>query len=250
VITATSDKLSHTTTVTLAVQQAAQPNFTLNAGPAGQSTVQGDQATYTVTVNRTGGFSGPVTLSVSGMPRGAAATFTPSATVPGSSSTATLRVDTAGNTKEDTYALALSGSATLAGSTVARSAAMTLIVQKSQALTITGGLSGRLFPGRRAPLDLTVSNGNNFTIQITGLAVSIEEATSKPGCSGTDNFKVTQIPAARYPLALGAGKTKTLGQLGVADADKPQVEMLDRPMNQDACMNAALVFDYSGSAGK
>ena len=58
------------------------------------------------------------------------------------------------------------------------------------------------------------------------------------------------MPAARYPITLPAGQTRTLSQLGVADADRPQVEMLDRPWNQDACKNAAITLDYSGSAGK
>ena len=57
-ITATSGKLTSTTNVTLAVQPAAQPNFTLTASPASSTIVQGDQAAYASTSTRTGGFSG------------------------------------------------------------------------------------------------------------------------------------------------------------------------------------------------
>ncbi len=111
-------------------------------------------------------------------------------------------------------------------------------------------LGTQLFPGRKAPLDFSVSNPNNFSIRITNLAVAVEEATDKPGCSGTQNFRIDQIPAARYPITLPANQTKTLSQLGVAAGDRPQVEMLDHPWNQDACKQATIRLAYGGSAGK
>jgi hypothetical protein len=250
VVTATSDKLSHTTTLTLAVQAAAQPNFTLAASPSSQTVVQGDQTSFSVNVNRTGGFSGAVSLSVSGLPKGATASWASSSTVSGPSSGATLVIDAAENTKEDTSALTVTGSGTINGSSVSRSAAVTLIVQKKQNFQIAGNLGTQLVPGRKVPLDLTLTNPYNFALQVTSTSVAIEEGTSRAGCSGTNNFKVTQIPASRFPITLPAGQPKTLGQLGVADAAKPQVEMLDRPWSQDACKNAALTLDYSGSASK
>src|SRR6185503_2684471 len=60
VVTATSSKLSHTATITLVVQPAAQSNFSLAASPVTQTVIQGDQVTYAVNVNRTGAFNGAV----------------------------------------------------------------------------------------------------------------------------------------------------------------------------------------------
>jgi uncharacterized membrane protein len=250
VVTATSGKLSHTTSLTLVVQPAAQPNFALAATPASQTVVQGDQTSYGVSVSRTGGFDGAVSLSVSGLPKNAIASWSPSATIPAAGSSATLQVQTAGDSKEGNYTLTVTGTGTIGSSSAARSATVTLVVQKNQDFQITGDLGAQLVPGRKAPLNLSLSNPNNFAIQVTSLAVAVEEATSKPGCSGTQNFKVTQIPAARYPITMPQGQAKTLSQLGVSDTDKPQVEMLDRPLNQDACMTAAIKLDYSGSASK
>jgi uncharacterized membrane protein len=249
-ITATSDKLVHTSTVTIAVQPAAQPNFVLAASPSSQTTVQGDVATYTVNVNRTGGYSGTVSLDVSGLPKGVTASWSPSSTLAGTSSTATLTVQTAGNTQADTNSLTITGSGTIAGSSVSRSAAVTLIVQKNLGLQLSGDLAARLAPERKVPLNLAVANPNSFTLQVTNIAVAIEEATSIPSCSGTQNFRVTQMPSARYPLSIAAGQTKTLDQLGVADSDKPQIEMINRPWNQDACKAARLSLSYAGSATK
>jgi uncharacterized membrane protein len=250
VVTATSGKLSHTATLTLVVQPAAQPNFAVGATPASQTTVQGDQTSYGVSVTRTGGFSGAVSLSVSGLPKNATASFSPSATIPAASSSATLQVQTANDSKEGNYTLTITGTGTIGSSSAARSATVTLVVEKKQDFQITGNLGGLLAPGLKAPLNLSLTNPNNFAIQVTNLAVSVEEATTKPGCSGTQNFKITQIPASRYPITLPQGQAKTLSQLGVADADKPKVEMLDRPLNQDACMTASIKLDYSGSASK
>jgi hypothetical protein len=250
VVTGTSGKLSHTTNVTLTVQPAAQPNFAVAGTPASQTVVQGDQTSYSVSVNRTGGFSGAVSLSVSGLPKNAIASWSPSATIPGASSSATLQVQTAGDSKEGNYTLTITGTGTIGSSSASRSATVTLVVQKNQDFQITGNLGALLGPGRKAPLNLSLSNPNNFAIQVTNLAVAVEEATSKPGCSGTQNFKITQIPAARYPITLPQGQAKTLTQLGVSDADKPQVEMLNRPLNQDVCMTASIKLDYSGSATK
>ena len=249
-ITATSDKLSHTTTVTLVVQPAAQPNFTLTASPASQTLVQGDQTSYGVTVTRTGGFSGQVSVSVSGLPKGATATWSPSSTVPGASSSTTLQIQAADNAQTGSYTLAIAGSGTVGSSAVTRSASVGLIVQKNQGFQIAGNLSTQLAPGKKAPLNLSLTNPYNFSIQVTGLAVAVEEATSKAGCSGTQNFRITQVPATRFPITLPANQTSTLTQLGVADGDKPQVEMLNQPWNQDACRNATITLDYSGSAGK
>jgi hypothetical protein len=56
----------------------ASPNFSLSISPASVTVpLLGSTANYTVTITRTGGFTGAVTLSVAGLPSGATATFTP-----------------------------------------------------------------------------------------------------------------------------------------------------------------------------
>jgi hypothetical protein len=249
-IEGTSGNLKHTTTVSLAVKPATQPNFALAPSPTSRSVLPGESAAYSVKVNRAGGFSGPVALSVAGLPSGATASWVPSRTVSGTSVGATLQVETPGNAATGSYDLVITGSATIDGHAASRSAAVTLSLKKSQRLQIAGNLGAQLAPGTKAPLNLTLSNPNNFDVKVTNLAVAVEEATSQPGCSGTQNFAITPIPAARYPITLPAKQTRTLTQLGVADADKPQVEMLNQPWSQDACKGATITLDYEGSARK
>jgi hypothetical protein len=203
-----------------------------------------------VNLNRSGGFSGPVALSVSGLPKKVAASWTPGSTVPAGSSGATLQIDADRNAGTGSYALTITGTAAVAGSTVSRSAAVTLVVEETKNFQVAGDLGVPLAPGVRVPLNLSLTNPHKFDLRITNLAVAVEEATSRTGCSGTQNFKVTPIPAARYPITLPAQETRTLAQLGLPAGDRPQVEMLNQPWNQDACKGASITLDYSGSARK
>src|SRR5438128_9976485 len=76
-ITGASGTLTRTTSVTLTVNPAPVPDFTLSATPASQSVVQGAGTTYTVSITPSGGFTAAVIFSVSGLPGGATASFSP-----------------------------------------------------------------------------------------------------------------------------------------------------------------------------
>jgi hypothetical protein len=71
-------------------------SYAITAGTSSQSVQPGGTATYPITVNPVGGaYSNTVTLSVSGLPPGATASFTPSSVTPGASgATSTLTIQT------------------------------------------------------------------------------------------------------------------------------------------------------------
>jgi hypothetical protein len=54
---------------------ASSPNFSLSASPSSLSVTRGSSGSSTITVNKSGGFTGSVTLSASGLPAGVTATF-------------------------------------------------------------------------------------------------------------------------------------------------------------------------------
>jgi len=104
-ITGTSGALAHTAAVTLVV--TGPQDFALSVSPSSRTVKRGRSASYTVTVSSQGGFAGTVTLSVTGLPSGATATFTPSSVVaPGSS---TMKVKTSGRTATGTFTLTVTG---------------------------------------------------------------------------------------------------------------------------------------------
>ena len=117
-VTATSGGVSGTATVTVT---APVVDFAISASPSSWSVRQGSAASYAVTITPIGTFNGSVVLSVSGLPTGATATFTPNPTT----ATSTLKVQTATGVR-GSFTLTISG----ASGTVQRSVKVTLTVTK------------------------------------------------------------------------------------------------------------------------
>ena len=84
-ITGTGGGLTRTTPISLTVNQPATPDFALSASPASLTVARGASGTSTITITRTGGFTGGVTLSASGLPAGVTASFSPNPATGGSS---------------------------------------------------------------------------------------------------------------------------------------------------------------------
>src|SRR5439155_756763 len=102
-ITGVSGALTQTTTVALVV--SAPPDFTLSASPSSQTVTEGRSTSYSVTIGTMGGFTGQVTLSVSGLPGGAAGSFSPNP----ATASSTLSVTTNPSTPAGAYTLTITG---------------------------------------------------------------------------------------------------------------------------------------------
>jgi hypothetical protein len=85
----------------------AAPDFAIQETPAVQLVAPSQTTTYTVSTRGQSGFTGTVNLSVSGLPAGAVASFSPSSIVAGGSSILTLT--TATTTPDGTYTLTITG---------------------------------------------------------------------------------------------------------------------------------------------
>jgi len=103
-ITGTSGSLTHTATATLVVK-IPTPDFSLSVSPASQSVIQGSGTTYAVTITQVAGFTGAVSLSVSGLPAGSTSGFNPNP----ASTSSTLSVTTAAGATPGSYSLTLTG---------------------------------------------------------------------------------------------------------------------------------------------
>jgi len=103
---------------------APAPDYSLSASPGSQAVVQGAATSYTVTINRTGGFTGSVTLSASGLPAGAGASFSPN---PATGTSSTLNVTTLAATPAGSYPLTITGTS----GTLSRTTSVTLVVNAS-----------------------------------------------------------------------------------------------------------------------
>jgi hypothetical protein len=123
-ITGTSGTLSHSTTVKLVVNPVGGvPDFTISVSPASLNVTRGNSGNYTVTIGAVNGFSGTVSLSVTGLGSRVTATFSPT-TVTGSGSS-TLRVSVNSRATRGTRALTITG---VSGS-LSHSATANLVIQ-------------------------------------------------------------------------------------------------------------------------
>jgi hypothetical protein len=117
-ISGTNGTLTRSTGVTLVVN--APPDYSLSVSPGSQTIVQGGSTSYSIYVTPVGGFASPVTLSVSGLPSGAAGSFSPNPVTASS----TLGVTTSAGVAIGTYSLTISGT----GGGLTRTASATLVI--------------------------------------------------------------------------------------------------------------------------
>jgi hypothetical protein len=161
-ITGTSGNLTASTNITVAIHA---PSFLLSSSPSSVELNQGSSATSTITVGPQYGFTGNVNLSLSGLPSGVSASFSPTSTT-------------------GTSTLTLTASSTASGGT--------------STLTITG-ISGNLT--ETTTLSLSV-HGPSFTLTGPGI-LNLGQGTSSPvsvsvipayGFNGNVNLAVSGLP--------------------------------------------------------
>ena len=162
-------------------------NFTLSATPASQAVMAGQSATFTATVAPSGGFTGAVDFSVTGLPSGATGTFAPPA-VTGSGS-ASLTVATSASTPSGTYPLVIRGTS----GPLTRTANVTLVVNGDFSIAAT-------------PTSRTISRGGSTTYSIT--------ITAGQGFTGPVNLTLSGLPSRATgtfnPASLAGSGTSVL----------------------------------------
>src|SRR6266852_4309146 len=159
-ITGTSGSLTRTTTATLVVQPVPGPDYSLSASPSSQTVTQGLGAGYTVSVTPTGGFAGSVTLSATGLPTGAGATFSPNPT----SASSTMSVTTSATTPAATYTLTITG---VSGS-LSHTTSVTLVVQPPPDYSLSASPSSQtVTQGMGAGYTVTVTPTGGFAGSVT-----------------------------------------------------------------------------------
>jgi subtilisin family serine protease len=93
-----------------AVAPATQPDFTISASPTSLSVTAGGGASSQITTAVSGGFSSGISLSASGLPAGATASFSPATISSPGSGTSTMSISTSSSTPADTYDVTVTGS--------------------------------------------------------------------------------------------------------------------------------------------
>lgn len=198
------------------------PGFSLGISPASATVAPGSSATYTVNITRTGGFSGDVALSASGLPSGASASFS---TTPTASSSSTLTIKTDATTPIGSFAFTVTGISSLGTQT----ATATLVVGVPDFSISASPASRTVRPGRSTTYTATVTptGGFNGTVSFsvsTPLppgATATFTPTSVTG-SGSSTLKITTsstTPKGTFPLTI-------TGSSGTLNHDAPSVTLI------------------------
>jgi hypothetical protein len=161
-------------------------DFSLGVSPSSFTVTAGSPASYTAAVTPSGGFTGAVTLSATGLPLGAAATFSPNPTT----STSTVGVTTSSTTPPGSYPITITG---VSGS-LTHGATATLVVNAAPDFSISA-----------TPSSATVSAGASasYTVNIArsgGFAGSVALSTS--GLPAGASATYSPNPAAGNSSAL------------------------------------------------
>ncbi len=179
------------------------PDFSMSVTPASQTVGVGSGTSYTVSITPTGGFSGPVVLSVDGLPAGATGTFTPNPAT-GSS---TLAVTTATTTPTGTYPLTVRG----ANGTLSHSAPATLVVNPAPDFSLSAAPSSRSIGGSVSSttysITVTPINGFNSPVSLSASGPLIGAlGTFSPNPATASSTLTVSImpntPAGTYTLTL------------------------------------------------
>src|SRR5207249_3467865 len=139
-------------------------DFTLSAAPASQTVTQGGSTSYAVTINPTGGFTGSVTLSVSGLPNGA----TDGITLNPTNTSSTLSVSTSPSTPTGTYTLTITG---VSGSPTPTPSPYTTLFRSADFTLSAAPASQTVTQGGSTSYAVTINPTGGFTGSVT-LSVS------------------------------------------------------------------------------
>src|SRR5437879_3957859 len=140
----------------------ANPDFALSAAPASRTVTQGGSTTYTVNISRLGGFTGSVTLSVSGLPAGASASFNPNP----ATGSATMTVTTTATTSTGSFSATITGTS----GTLSHTTSVSLVVNAAAVPDFSRSLPSpptRRSSDRSTTYTVNISPSGGFTGMVT-----------------------------------------------------------------------------------
>jgi hypothetical protein len=112
-------------------------------------------------------------------------------------------------------------------------------------------VQGKLAPGRSLPINLGLSNPYSFAIAhvrltVRVLSVKAPDATHALPCTSRD-FSTSAFSGRRV-FRLRQRSRISLRGLGFPSNRWPHITMIDRPVNQDGCKHATVIFRSTGTA--
>jgi hypothetical protein len=178
------------------------PDFSLSTAPSSVTVTAGSPASYTENITATGGFTGSVSLSITGLPAGASGTFNPN---PATGASSALTVTTSSTTPAGSYVFTVTGTSTSPALTHTSTA--TLVVQSPPDFSLsTTPSSVTVTAGSPASYTENIASTGGFassvSLSITGLPAGASGTfTPNPATGASSALTVTTsstTPAGSY----------------------------------------------------
>ncbi len=196
-------------------------DFLVSASPSSLSVVQGGAVSYNVTVAPLAGFTGTVSLSASGLPAEASATFSPPSIVGSGSST--LNITTGSNSQFGNYPITITGTSISPSLTI--SATVTLVVAPAGFAFSVVPAAQNVIQGNSTNYIVTSAPVAGFTddvaLSVSGLPADASASFSQDtiaGGAGSSTLNVTTSPTTSlgtYALAISGTSTQLTHTLAV-----------------------------------
>jgi cellulose 1,4-beta-cellobiosidase len=171
------------------------PGFTVSASSNAMSVLQGATGTASVTVQPFNGFTGTVSLTLTGAPANVTATLSPTSIAGSGGSTLTIVVGAAAT--PGVTALTVTGTGTSNGTTVTNSATINLTVVPAPNFTVTVSPASLTLPPNTNPtVTMTITSVGGFTGSIslsagnlpTGVSANFSPSSVNGGGTSVVNF--------------------------------------------------------------
>ena len=174
------DATSEVGTITLCNMVVDTPNFSITAPPVSQVVTAGTSATYTTTITPMGGYTGNVTLSATGLPSGATASFKPATVAVGTSAvTSIMTVATTASTATGIYPITVTAT--------------------DGTLTNTAYPELTINPPCLAP----TATSQAVTVPVNGAVAITLAGTLGSGCAATDTLRSTVLANPSHGVLTG-----------------------------------------------
>lgn len=213
-VTGTGVSATHATSVTFTITPVVANDFSIAASPSTVSVAAGGSGTSTISTATTSGSAQTVSLSATGLPAGASASFSPTSVSSGGSSTLTLNSGTAA---AGTYSITITG--TGASATHSTSVSFTIspvvandfsIAASPSTVSVSSGASGT------STINTTTTSGSAQTVSLSvtglpaGTSASFSPTSVTSGNSSTLTINTGTAAAGSYTLTVtGTGASAT-----------------------------------------
>ncbi|WP_158787169.1 FG-GAP-like repeat-containing protein [Granulicella sp. L46] len=193
-IVGTSGGQTSTTSITLVI---AAPSFTLSSNRDNAFLGQGTTSSFFLVVNSTTGFNGSVSFSISGLPSGVTAAFSPTPSAVGST---TLTLTLSSSVSPGQYALTITGTS---GTLTASTTVYIGVYAPTFTLSVPG-IGFEVGQGSNATGTVTVNPQNGFTsavnLAVSGLPNGATASFSPNPTTGSSTMTVTASPTTPVGL--------------------------------------------------